>query len=89
MQRLFVALAVTIGALTISRCKKEQAIENTPLTGTWIKGINAGDTLYFTQTNGKHVLRYNASFNAAFPAVTETEYHYQDGKLSLRNFYGS
>jgi hypothetical protein len=86
MQRLFVALAVTVSALTMASCKKGQEMENLLLTGTWIKGTNAGDTLYFTKTNGKNVLRYNASFNPAAPAVTEIEYNYQNSKLSLRNF---
>lgn len=86
MQRLFIALAVTAIAFTNVSCTKEQEMENTPLTGTWIKGTSAGDTLYFTNNNGKNVLRYNASFNPALTAATETEYIYRNSKLSLRNF---
>ena len=86
MQWSIIALAVTVIALTIGSCKKEQEMENTRLTGIWIRGTNVGDTLYFTVKNGKNVLRFNASFNPAVPAVTETEYSYQNNKLSLRNF---
>ncbi len=86
MQRLVIALAIAVITLTIASCKKEQEIEDTLFRGTWIKGANPGDTLYFTRNNGKNVLRYNASFSPATGGFTETEYSYQNSKLSLRNF---
>ena len=86
MPRLFIAIAVTLIVISAASCKKEQAANATLLTGTWIKGANAADTLYFRQNNGKNVLHYNISFNAALPAFTEIEYSFQNGKLALKNF---
>ena len=86
MKPIFIAVAFTFMALSFGGCSKEQETKATLLTGTWMRGTNAGDTLIFTINNDKNVLRYNNSFNPALPANTETEYKYQQSKLSLRNF---
>jgi len=93
MKRLsFLTIVISLAAILIS-CKKEAASE-TILSGTWIKGPNAGDTLQFMRINNKNILRYSISFNPALPAYKEMEYKYHNGKLSvqlsaptLRDFY--
>lgn len=86
MPLFLIAVAFTFIVLTNSGCKKDQVGNDTLLAGTWIKGSGIADTLYFIENNGKKILRYNMSFNAALPAFTETEYSYRNGKLALKNF---
>lgn len=84
MSRLLIALGILW--IAAGSCSKNKESKATELTGTWIKGSNAGDTLYFIEQNGKNILRYNASFNAGLPAFTEIEYRYVNRKLALKNF---
>ena len=63
-------------------CKKEYT--QSDLSGTWVKGSNAGDTLQFLRKNNKDILCYNISFNATMPAFKEAEYKYEGGKLSVK-----
>lgn len=86
MPRLFTALAVFTTVLLICGCAKDHQPEDTLLTGTWIKGANAGDTLYFTKDSDKSILRYNASFNPGLTVITQTEYSYVNRKLAIRNY---
>jgi hypothetical protein len=62
--------------------------------GVWVKGPDAGDTLLFMKVNNKNILRYNMSFNPAYPFYQDVEYKYENGTLSLmlyspadQNFY--
>jgi hypothetical protein len=82
MLRLLMIMLVMFIVLS---CRKDNA-SVTDLTGTWVKGTSAGDTLVFLNINGKHILRYNVSFNEAMPAYTETEYRFRNGKLELKGF---
>lgn len=88
MKRLFVTFIIMITVL-IGACKKDQQALDTVLTGTWVRGASAGDTLYFTRNNDKNILRYNASFNPTLPVVTDIEYGYVGGKLLLKKFGAS
>jgi hypothetical protein len=74
--------------LFVCGCEKEKQSDENILYGTWVKGSNVGDTLRFYKSNGKNILAYNVSFNAALPAPIETEFIYNLGKLSLK-YYGS
>ena len=66
-------------------CKKSSGDE-ADLYGTWVKGSNAGDTLWFMKKNGKDILRQPESFNPLTPTYSEKEYYYKDGKLSIKSF---
>src|SRR5688572_7260035 len=82
MKRLSSPFIVIAFALIFVGCKKEYT--QFDLSGTWVKGRNAGDTLQFLRKNSKDILRYNMSFNAAMPAFKEVEYKYEGGKLSVK-----
>lgn len=56
------------------------------LYGTWVKGSNLGDTIWFMKKNSKHIMRYASSFNPNMPMYNEDEYRYNDGKLSFTRF---
>ena len=88
--RILVLLWVTITGMALSHCKKNYISNNESiLYGTWIKGTNTGDTLLFTNINGKNVLSYNMSFNPGLYVPTEIEYSYKEGKLNLKNYMSS
>ena len=78
------ALIVIAGALIFVSCKKNYTQPGTALSGTWIKGAGAGDTLQFIRKDNKDILRYNASFSAPVQAYKEVEYRYEDGKLGVK-----
>lgn len=84
MIRMVLALIVSLSLFT--GCKKDAAQSDTALTGTWIKGNQAGDTLQFLKKNGKNILRRNESFNADLPAYIEKEYRFSNGKLDVKLF---
>jgi hypothetical protein len=84
-----ILIAFTGIALFTGACKKKNDSDPGILYGTWVKGINAGDTLVFINKNGKKILAYNPSFNATQPTYTETGFDYQNGKLYLAPFSGS
>ena len=92
MKLIFFLLIVIAGSIFIS-CKKEIRSEDL-LPGVWVKGPDAGDTLLFMKVNNKNILRYNMSFNPAYPFYQDVEYKYANGTLSLilyspadQNFY--
>ena len=66
-------------------CKKVSSDEP-ELYGTWIKGSNTGDTLWFMKKNGKYIIRQPESFNPLMPTYSEKEYYFRDGKLSIKSF---
>lgn len=86
MRRIFLFVMLFDFTALAWRCDKGSSINESILYGTWIKGTNAGDTLRFFQKNDKNIMTYNLSFNAALPALTEVEYSYDDGKLSVKNY---
>jgi len=79
----FVISVITI-ALLSTGCKKNKVQDEAALYGTWVKGPNAGDTLWFMKKNNQYILRQNESFNAAMPVYTEKEYRFRDGKLGIK-----
>ena len=85
MIRISAALILAGFLLLFAGCKKHSQSE-TILMGTWIKGTNAGDTLQFIRKNNKNILRYNPSFNPSLPGISEKEYIYLNGKLSIKLF---
>ena len=83
MKRLCSPIIVIAFALIFVSCRKEYT--GSGLSGTWVKGSNAGDTLQFLRKNNKNILRHNISFNAAMPAFKEVEYKYEGEKLSVNS----
>jgi hypothetical protein len=86
-------LLFTAFASVLVSCKKEIRDEKL-LQGIWAKGTSAGDTLVFMKANDRNILRYNLSFNPAYPFYQDVEYKYESGRLSLmlyapadQNFY--
>ena len=75
---LLLALAV-LGAA----CAKSNNNSESMLYGTWVKGNQVGDTLYFLRKDGKNIMRSNQSFNPSLTASTEWEYFFKDGQLSV------
>ena len=65
-------------------CKKDQAAGESGLYGTWVKGSNHGDTLWFMKRNGQHIMRMPESFNPLMPIYSENEYHFRNGVLSIK-----
>lgn len=70
-------------ALLGAACSKSNKSSESALYGTWVKGPNVGDTLYFLRKDGKNIMRSNQSFNPALTAWTEWEYFFKDGQLSV------
>ncbi len=79
MLRLLVILSA--GIMLLSACSKNNNSDESLLYGTWVKGANAGDTLWFMRKDGKNIMRSNQSFNPGLAAYTEVEYSFKDGKL--------
>ena len=67
-------------------CKKELKGDESDLYGTWTRGSNLGDTVWFMKKNGKNMVRYATSFNSLRAMYDEKEYKYSDGKLSIKKF---
>ena len=67
-------------------CKKDIAGNESDLYGTWVKGSNAGDTLWFMKKNGQSIMRVPDSFNGIMPAYSEKEYRLNGEALSIKSF---
>lgn len=85
MRSLAGVLILTIAILSFA-CKKELRGDEADLYGTWARGSNLGDTVWFMKKNGKDMVRYAISFNSLMPMYDEKEYKYGDGKLSIKKF---
>jgi hypothetical protein len=77
-------LSILIICFVITGCKKKYASDESILHGTWVKGPNFGDTLWFITRNNQHIMRQAMSFNPGLPVYVEKEYTYEDGRLSVR-----
>ena len=67
-------------------CKKDIAGNESDLYGTWVKGSNAGDTLWFMKKNGQNIMRVPDSFNGIMPAYSEKEYRLNGEVLDIKSF---
>ena len=79
MLRLLIFLST--GIMLLSACSKNNNSDESLLYGTWTKGTQTGDTLWFMRKDGKNIMRSNQSFNPGLAAYTEVEYSFKDGKL--------
>lgn len=76
---------ITLVFLSLA-CKKDIDGDESDLYGTWVKGSNLGDTLWFMRKNGKYIMRQPESFNPLRPTYSEKEYQFKDGKLKIKSF---
>ncbi len=68
----------------VAGCQKKYAGDESTLYGTWVKGPNFGDTLWFTSRNNQQVMRQAMSFNAGLVVYKESEFRYGNDKLSIK-----
>ena len=83
------AIAVSIMLVLVSfsfACKKDIGGKESDLYGTWVKGSNFGDTLWFMKKNGQNIMRVPDSFNPIIPAYSEKEYRLNGEVLSIKSF---
>ncbi len=85
-------IAAFFSALLLTGCGKAPISEEDQILGTWVKvgsdGTGPAGTLQFTLKNGKHVLQFNCSGSPgpSWPSTAETEYKFQNGKLTFINY---
>ncbi len=67
-----------------------------PLQGVWVREDNApgrgpADTLTFSKKSDKNILSFYSAGSPGpnWPEYAETEYRFQNGKLSYRNYFGT
>ena len=85
-------------ALCITACTEKAAVNLEPETlhGVWVRendlpGREPADTLTFFSKNGKNFLSFYSfgSPGPNWPEYAETEYRFQNGKLSYRSYVGN
>ena len=87
--RIIAAAFIAFILISHSGCKKDRGVDEydeSDLYGTWVKGSNFGDTLWFMKKNGQFVMRIATSFNSSMPGYVEKEYRLRDGTLSIKSF---
>lgn len=89
MPRLLYFLLVTTVITFAAACSKDSDNPEAAFYGTWVKGSNTGDTLYFYRKNGRDIMRSNQSFNPNMYAPVERVYKYEGGKLIIAYPYSS
>lgn len=97
MTRLFLSLTIVISTL-ITGCPKDNTVlanDASALRGVWVRegdvpGRQPADTLLFFSKNGKDLLAYHFApvGGANWPADVETEYKFENEKLSVLNSSG-
>ena len=84
--RSIIAASLVLLASLFFTCKKDIAGDESDLYGTWVKGSNFGDTLWFMKKNGQKIIRMPESFNPLLPTYSEKEYQFSDGMLHIQSF---
>lgn len=91
-------LIAALYSLCVTACteKAKVAIHEQPLQGIWVReddvpGRGPADTLVFSTKNRKDILSFYSagSPGPGWPEHAETEYRFQNGKLSYRNYFGT
>ncbi|MBC7827655.1 MAG: hypothetical protein H7122_07920 [Chitinophagaceae bacterium] len=91
-------LCLIIAATLLAGCLKQAAIDKTTsgLKGIWvtegdIQGRQPADTLVFFTKNGKNMLSFYSAGSPGpnWPSHAETEYRYENGKLSFKDYSGA
>ena len=91
---LYISLIIILlVSSVISGCNKKTDSEEDLIIGTWIRestdGTGPGNTLYFSKKNGIYTLSFNCSGSPGpgWPSNAETEYKFQNEKLTYLNYY--
>lgn len=85
MKQLLVLFSAVAVIILFAGCKKDQQqFDESLFTGTWVKGPDVNDTLWFSKKNNLNLLGYNVYYNAGSPVVAEMEYNYKNGKLEVK-----
>lgn len=82
MSRLVIIVVLFV---ILASCNKGDNDDARALYGVWVKGSNYGDTLWFTEKNGRHIMQQTEIMNA-LPVKTEKEFQFHKGKLSIQVF---
>jgi len=86
MRSIIAAILVLVLASLFFACKKDISGEESDLYGTWVKGSNFGDTLWFMKKNGQNLMRVSETFNPLIPNYSEKEYQFSGGMLNIKSF---
>jgi hypothetical protein len=86
MRSTIAASIVIILASWFFAFKKDVAGKESDLYGTWVKGSNFGDTLWFMKKNGQNIVRMSESFNPLIPNYSEKEYRLKEEVLNIKSF---
>jgi hypothetical protein len=86
MKQIAFVLYFILLILTFAACKKDHNGSESVLYGTWAKGPNFGDTLWFMQRNGKNIMRMADSFNPGVAVYSEKEYRFRNGIPEIKMF---
>lgn len=97
MGKVFFPFLILI-AFLVTNCNKKSASGSTKndLTGFWVlegdtPGPGSADTLFFSEKNGKKLLNFytGPGLGSNLPRWVETEYKFENGKLSYFDYLGS
>ncbi len=86
MRSYVIGLMVILFTVLSFACKKDGIGNESDLYGTWVKGSNMGDTLWFMKKNGKSIIRVPDSFNPQMAIYSEKEYRLLNGFLSIKTY---
>ena len=86
MRSIIAAILILFLASLFFACKKDTSGEESNLYGTWVKGSNFGDTLWFMKKNGQNIMRVSETFNPLIPNYSEKEYQFSGGMLNIKSF---
>ena len=86
MRSIIAAILILFLACLFFACKKDISGEGSDLYGTWVKGSNFGDTLWFMKKNGQNIMRMSETFNPLISNYSEKEYRLSGGMLNIKSF---
>ena len=96
MNRSFFVLMMAVTFFIIGCNKKENNSTDSALLGTWVRvgdapGRQPADTLRFLKKNGKDVLAFYCAGSPGpnWPSEAETEYKFDQEKLSFKDYSGT
>lgn len=95
IMKSLLSIIVCFTVLLLSSCSKATVSGEDQLLGTWVMvgtdGSGPAGTLQFSIKNGMHVLQFDCSGSPGpnWPSNAETEYKFQNGKLSFINYSNS
>lgn len=78
---IFISLIAAV--IILFSCKKENNNDISLFYGSW--KTSYGDTIEFSRTGNKNILRYDYSLNPALPTKTDHEYTFRSNKLGVKN----